>query len=104
MKLETLKTKIDDLKGDYSDFKQIIDGNLAILESGRRAGRDFVVKTNMKTLRSGPNKGKVRVNGAVLVMFGKRDRTVVRSTLITKSKNFLDSLDGMVRYLSARGQ
>lgn len=100
--IQEISEKIDTLRGDMT-YRKIIDKNLNYLAQGRRADHDFVIKTNMRTLRSGPNRGKVRVDGAVIVMFGNKDRTMVVSELVRKSDELLSTLDRLASDLSAIG-
>lgn len=100
--LQEISEKIDTLHGDMT-YRKIIDKNLNYLAQGRRANHDFVIKTNMRTLRSGPNRGKVRVDGAVIVMYGNKDRTMVVSELVRKSDELLSTLDSLASDLSAIG-
>lgn len=100
--IQEISEKIDTLRGDMT-YRKIIDKNLNYLAQGRRADHDFVIKTNMRTLRSGPNRGKVRVDGAVIVMFGNKDRTMVVSELVRKSDELLSTLDRLASDLSAVG-
>jgi threonyl-tRNA synthetase len=69
--LQEISEKIDTLRGDMT-YRKIMEKNLNYLVLGRKANHEFVVRTNMRTLRSGPNRGKVRVDGAVITMYGKR--------------------------------
>jgi hypothetical protein len=81
------------------NFRRIMEKGLDYLESGRRANHDFVVKTNMRTLRSGPNRGKVRVDGAVLIMFGNRNRSFVQTAIVRNGESLLSTLDEMAQAL-----
>lgn len=97
--LKTITETINTLKGDLT-FDKIKNKNLNFLAIGRRADHDFVVRTNMRTLRSGPNRGKIRVNGAIIVMFGNRNRNTVRTAIVTSSAKFLETLDKMAKSLT----
>ena len=100
--LQEISKKIDNLQGDMT-FRQIMNKKLDYLVLGRRANHEFVVRTNMRTLRSGPNRGKVRVDGAVIVMYGNKDRTMVVTELVRKSDELLTTLDSLAAELSAIG-
>lgn len=93
--LETIAKKIDTLQGDYTDFKRVISKELNYLTSGRRAGYSFMVRSNIRTLRSGPNRGKLRVDGAVVVVIGNRNPALVFSAVVRKGKNLLKTLDAL---------
>lgn len=100
--LQEISEKIDTLRGDMT-YRKIMDKNLNYLAQGRRADHDFVIKTNMRTLRSGPNRGKVRVDGAVIVMYGNKNRTMVVSKLVRKSDQLLSTLDRLAAILTTIG-
>lgn len=100
--LQEISEKIDTLRGDMT-YRKIMEKNLDYLVLGRKANREFVVRTNMRTLRSGPNRGKVRVDGAVIVMYGNKNRTMVASKLVRKSDKLLATLDSLASTLSAIG-
>jgi hypothetical protein len=92
--LQEISKKIDSLHGDMT-YRKVMNKNLNYLAQGRRSNRDFVVKTNMRTLRSGPNRGKVRVDGAVITMYGKRHRDMTETRLVRKGEDLLPILDAM---------
>lgn len=98
--LADIATKIDSLHGDMT-YRQVQNNQLDYLAEGRRANHSFVVRSNIRTLRSGPNRGKVRVDGAVVVMFSnnRRNRHQVLSSLVRKGENFLPTLDKMANTL-----
>lgn len=93
--LETIATKIDNLQGDYSDYKRILTKELNYLTDGRRAGYNFVVRSNIRTLRSGPNRGKLRVDGAVVVMIDNKNPARTSARIVRKGKNLLRTLDSL---------
>lgn len=97
--LQQIAEKIDDLQGDMS-FKRIMEKNFDYLTLGRRANREFVVRTNMRTLRSGPHRGKIRVDGVVVTMYGKRHREISETRLIKTGEKLLPTLDKMVEVLA----
>lgn len=101
--LQEISEKIDTLHGDMT-YRKIMEKNLDYLVLGRKANREFVVRTNMRTLRSGPNRGKIRVDGAVIVMYGKRNRDFTETRLVRSSENFLSTLDLMVSDLNSIGE
>jgi hypothetical protein len=101
--LETIENKIDTLHGDYADYKRILTKELNYLTDGRRAGYSFVVRSNIRTLRSGPNRGKLRVDGAVVVMVGNRKPQEVEVAVVRKGKNLLRTLDSLAKSLQLRG-
>lgn len=101
--LQEISEKIDSLHGDMN-FRKVMDKNLDYLALGRRANHEFVVRTNMRTLRSGPNRGKVRVDGAVITMYGKRNRDLTETRLVRSSETFLSTLDMMVSDLNSIGE
>lgn len=100
--LENIAKTINTLQGDMP-YRKVIDKNLNYLEGGRRAEHDFVVKTNMRTLRSGPNRGQIRVDGAVIVMFGNRNRSYVQTRVVRNGAKLLRTLDNMASALEALG-
>lgn len=100
--LQEITAKIDTLRGDMT-FRGVMNKELDYLALGRRANHDFVVRTNMRTLRSGPNRGKVRVDGAVIVMYGNRNRTQVASALVRHSDRLLPTLDKLASNLTQTG-
>lgn len=101
--LEDIKNKINQLHGDMT-YRRVIDKDLNYLESGRRADHDFVVKANLRTLRSGPHRGLIRVDGVIVVMFGKRKRSIVQTAIIREGASFLLHLDQMAATLGALGE
>lgn len=101
--LEKLTTKVDFLTGDMP-YKRVLDKGLNVLESGRRANHEFVFRTNMRTLQSGPNRGKVRVDGAVVVMFGNKDRAKVQTAIVRKGEHLFNTLDRMAFALENNNQ
>ena len=101
--LQEISEKIDTLRGDMT-YRKIMEKNLDYLVLGRKANREFVVRTNMRTLRSGPNRGKIRVDGAVITMYGKRHRELSETRIVRKSTDFLPVLDGMVTVLGLMGE
>lgn len=100
--LEQIANKIDGLRGDMT-YRKVMDRELNYLEAGRRANHEFVVRTNMRTLRSGPNRGKVRVDGVVVVMYGNRDRTQVETAVVRQSARLLPVLDKLSTNLTVMG-
>jgi len=98
--LENIASTINTLRGDMT-FRRVLDKSLDYLDHGRRANHDFVVRTNMRTLRSGPNRGKVRVKGAVLVMFGNKNRSVVTTAIVEDGAKLLNTLDNMAATLES---
>lgn len=101
--LKVIETKIDTLHGDYVNYKRILTKELNYLTDGRRAGYSFVVRSNIRTLRSGPNRGKLRVDGAVVVMVGNRNPQQVEVAVVRKGKNLLRTLDSLAESLQHRG-
>jgi hypothetical protein len=97
--LQQIAEKIDNLQGDMT-FKRVMEKDFNYLTLGRRANREFVVRTNMRTLKSGPNRGKIRVDGVVVTMYGKRHRQISETRLIRRGENLLTTLDGMASILS----
>jgi hypothetical protein len=97
--LENITNKINTLRGDMN-YRRVMEKGLDYLENGRRANHDFIVKTNMRTLRSGPNRGKIRVDGAVLVMFGNKDRSFVQTAIVRDGTALLGTLDRMAETLA----
>lgn len=97
--LETLEKTIDKLKVTLP-FKKIIDRNLSILEKGRRGNHTFIATSNMRNVRSGPNKGKTRINGFLLIMISNKDHTLVQTAIVNKPEKFLPTLDRMAELLS----
>lgn len=98
--LEELSTTIDKLKGDMT-YRKLIDKGFTAAATGRRANHDFVMTTNHRTLRSGPNRGKTRVDGAVVVMFSNRDRQFVSTAIVRKGENLLNTLDSLAQEIAA---
>jgi hypothetical protein len=94
--LRSIEEKIDELSGDYKEYDSILKRNLNYLADGRRKGYSFVVRANIRTLRSGPNRGKIRVDGALVVMIGNRNPTHVVGKVVRHRSKFLDSLDFLV--------
>ena len=101
--LQEISEKIDTLRGDMT-YRKIMEKNLDYLVLGRKANREFVVRTNMRTLRSGPNRGKIRVDGAVITMYGKRNRDFTETRLVRSSENILYTLKMMVSDLNSIGE
>jgi hypothetical protein len=102
-KLQEIADKINTLHGDMT-FRKIMEKKLDYLALGRRGNHEFVVRTNMRTLRSGPNRGKVRVDGAVITMYGKRHRNFVEASLVRNSEKLLPTLDIMITELNSIGE
>lgn len=105
--LQQISDKINSLSGDMT-YRKVLEKELDYLAQGRRANHDFVIKTNMRTLRSGPNRGKVRVDGAVIVMYGKPSRhrstrPMVATALVRQSDRFLATLDNLATALTNAG-
>jgi len=101
--LENIQSKINSFHGDMT-YRRVMERGLDYLESGRRANHDFVIKTNMRTLRSGPHRGRIRVDGAVIVMFGNWNRNTVQTAIVRDGVNFLRTLDRMAEALNALGE
>lgn len=93
--IEQLETIIDQLHGDMT-FREILDEGLNVLESGRRGHHDFIVKSNIRALKSGPNRGLCRVDGGVVVIFGKRNRAITSATVVRKGAKLKSALDALV--------
>ena len=101
--LENIQSKINSCHGDMT-YRRVTERGLDYLESGRRANHDFVIRTNMRTLRSGPHRGRIRVDGAVIVMFGIWNRTIVQTAIVRDGANFLRTLDRMAKALNVLGE
>lgn len=101
--LETITNKINDLHGDYSNYKTILNKELVYLADGRKAAHSFVVRSNIRTLRSGPNRGKIRVDGAVIVMIGNRNPKDTETALVRNGRNLSKTLDTLASKLQSRG-
>lgn len=102
MKLEELQKTIETMSGDYT-WKTIQKKNLNFVTSGSRGRHEFIVRPNMRTLRSGPHKGKIRVDGALIVMLGNKQKDVVRTAIVRKSSNLFRTLDDLVTRLLVIG-
>lgn len=102
--LQEISDKIPSLRGDMP-YRRVMDKELDYLAQGRRSNHDFVVRTNMRTLRSGPNRGKIRVDGAVIVMYGKRlkSQSMIASALVRRSDRLLPTLDKLAETLRTAG-
>lgn len=92
--LETIASTIDTLHGDMT-YRSVFKKGMNYLAEGRRANHDFIVKSNVRTLRSGPNRGKARVDGVTIVMFGRYDRSIVKTAVVRDSSKFLSTLDNL---------
>lgn len=101
--LEKIASQINSLQGDLT-FQRVMSKDLNYLEQGRRSGHEFVVRTNMRTLRSGPNRGKIRVDGAVLVMFGNKNRAIIETAIVRNGKRLLNTLDRLSTRLQEVGE
>lgn len=102
-RLTQIANKIDELTGDMN-YKDVIKKNLAYLAEGRKADHSFVVRSNIRTLKSGPNRGKVRVDGAVVVMFGnKHAPTKAVCKLVRRGNNLFRTLDSMALEMTLMG-
>lgn len=103
-KLTEIAEKIDNLRGDMT-YREVKNKSLDYLAEGRRANHTFVVRSNIRTLKSGPNRGKVRVDGAIVVMFSnnRRNRQEVLTSLVRKGNDFLPALDRMANTLYTIG-